>query len=386
MHVRKLCSLAIAFAAVVLAAHVACALGFQLGETKERLGLKYDLTVQDHGTGRVTVDLAIADEGRLKPLNSVDLVVPSQDGTGFVDLSLSLATRQVDGKLWTTVQLKKDLAERAEIQLKTSSLDGKKKAATWYYHTIPIAKYIKKIASAAQFAPAAPDDAQFDTAAVSVQTVGPPFQVSPVPPRVDLSYHVEGGDDEGRIFYQLLGVDRTQGFVFNSDREIPIKNGRRLKLLGMDPGKYRICRRKKVSIDHVAFAICLDEQFVELRAGETTHIRFVRDKGARIRGKVTWPPGAKLAGVLVWVRSGWAGGDCLDCRRIGADGRFVTERVPAGRYVLEVEAYRTLPRERLLESSPVGPDFILDATVDVPESGEVQVPDSALSMGKAGFK
>jgi hypothetical protein len=35
------------------------------------------------------------------------------------------------------------LAERAEIWLKTSSLDGKREALTWYYHAIPIAEYIK---------------------------------------------------------------------------------------------------------------------------------------------------------------------------------------------------------------------------------------------------
>jgi hypothetical protein len=39
--------------------------------------------------------------------------------------------------------LKRELAERAEIQLKTSSLDGKQQALTWYYHVIPIAEYLK---------------------------------------------------------------------------------------------------------------------------------------------------------------------------------------------------------------------------------------------------
>ena len=118
-------------------------MGFQLGETKEQLRLKYDVSSVDHGTGRVTVNLTIADEGRLKPLDSVDLVIPSNDGTGFVDLSLPLATRKVGGKLLASVHLKRELADRAEIQLRTSTLDGKKEALTWWYHVIPIAKYIK---------------------------------------------------------------------------------------------------------------------------------------------------------------------------------------------------------------------------------------------------
>ena len=143
MFVRKFCLPLIVFAALVLAANLAWALGFQLGETKEQLKLKYDVSLQDHGTGRVTVNLTIADHGRLKPLNSVDLVIPSKDGTGYVDLALSLATREVAGKEVVRVHLKRELAEQAEIHLKTSSLDGKQTPLTWYYHVIPIAEYIK---------------------------------------------------------------------------------------------------------------------------------------------------------------------------------------------------------------------------------------------------
>ena len=35
---------------------------------------------------------AIADEGKLKPLQSVQLAVPGQDGTGYFDLVVSLAS------------------------------------------------------------------------------------------------------------------------------------------------------------------------------------------------------------------------------------------------------------------------------------------------------
>jgi hypothetical protein len=141
MRTLRLSSLVLA--ALVLTADLAWAEGLGLGETKEQLNLKYDVSVVDHGTGRVTVNLTIADEGRLKPLDSVDLVVPSKDGTGFVDLALSLATREVDGKRSVSVHLKRELAERAEIHLRTSSLDGKQEPLTWYYHAIPIAEYIK---------------------------------------------------------------------------------------------------------------------------------------------------------------------------------------------------------------------------------------------------
>jgi len=147
MFMRTLRLSSMVFAAIVLAANRAWALGFRLGETKEQLKLDYEVSVVDHGTGRVTVTLTIADEGRLKPLRSVDLDFPSKDkhkdGGYMADLWLSLATKKVDGKLLVSVHLKRELAEQAEIHLKTGSLDGKREALTWYYHAIPIAKYMK---------------------------------------------------------------------------------------------------------------------------------------------------------------------------------------------------------------------------------------------------
>jgi hypothetical protein len=141
---RKFYSQSVAFTFIVLAANLAWGLGFRLSETKEQLKLKYDVSLVDHGNDRVSVTLTILDQGRLEPLDSVDFVIPSQDGTGFVDLVVSLATKKVDGKLSAQIELKKELAERAEIQLKTWSLDSKIEKRTWYYHSIPIAEYLKK--------------------------------------------------------------------------------------------------------------------------------------------------------------------------------------------------------------------------------------------------
>jgi hypothetical protein len=130
---------------MLLAANSVWALGFELGETKEQLKLQYDVAIADHGTGRVTVTVTIADEGRLAPLDrGVELVIPSQDGTGHVDLAVALERRKVDGKQEMRVQLTRELAERARIQLQTNTLDGKQSPLTWYYHAIPVAEYIKE--------------------------------------------------------------------------------------------------------------------------------------------------------------------------------------------------------------------------------------------------
>jgi hypothetical protein len=143
MSVKTYCLQSLLLVASVLAANSAWALGHGLGQTKEELKLDYEVVVKDHGTGRVSIELTIADLGRLGPLNSIQLVIPSKDGTGHVDLSLSLATSDTDGKLVARAHLIRGLAERAQIQLRTSALDGKQELLTWYYHTIPIAKHFK---------------------------------------------------------------------------------------------------------------------------------------------------------------------------------------------------------------------------------------------------
>lgn len=142
--------LIVALALTAIAApSLAWALGFELGESKEELKLKYDVSVTDHKTGRVTVVLKIKDYGRLKPVFAVDLSIPAQErhdgGRGhYMDMVVSLAHRKEDGKDVYRAHLLRKLAERASIDLKTGHLDGKQSPATWYYHSIPIAKYLKE--------------------------------------------------------------------------------------------------------------------------------------------------------------------------------------------------------------------------------------------------
>jgi hypothetical protein len=136
-------------AAVAWTAGRAWSISFGLGQSKEELKLKYELTVSDHGTGRVTVVLTLADAGRLKPVNAMELVIPMEEGSGSVDLSVPLATREVEGKREARVHLKKEWAKRAQIWLTTSTLDGKQLLMGGYYHVIPIAKYIKNAPAAA---------------------------------------------------------------------------------------------------------------------------------------------------------------------------------------------------------------------------------------------
>jgi hypothetical protein len=140
--------------AVVLAAGVfvwlsgrALGIGFILGESKEELKLKYDLAATDHGTGRVTAVFTLEDEGRLKPLDEVQLVIPGEvknaDGSRRADLVTAIDMKDAGGgKRVGRVHILRPLAERGEIWLNTHTLDGQLDLDTRLHHIIPLAKYL----------------------------------------------------------------------------------------------------------------------------------------------------------------------------------------------------------------------------------------------------
>ena len=135
-------------AALVIPASFALAEGFQLGESKEKLQLEYDVSVYDHDTGRVTITFSLEDEGRLKPIESIDLSIASKEkhlsGGYKSDLTISMATRKEGNKQVARVHIRKDWAARAEIQLKTGHLDGKQEALTCHYHSVPLKELVAR--------------------------------------------------------------------------------------------------------------------------------------------------------------------------------------------------------------------------------------------------
>ena len=144
--------LILAAAVVLWPAGRACGIGFVLGQTREELKLKYDVLVHDHGTGRVTIVFTLADEGRLEPLDAVQLVIPAQEkndhGGRWMDLVVSIEMTRIDGgkinggKRVGRIHIRKELAERAEIRLNTHTMDGKLDPLTRLHHVIPVKKFM----------------------------------------------------------------------------------------------------------------------------------------------------------------------------------------------------------------------------------------------------
>ena len=159
MRTLRLSAVLLVAIATVWAADRVWGVGFYLGQTKDELKLKYDVAVEEHSfdgkpTGRVTVIFTLSDEGRLKPLDEVQFVVPgkekTKDGGHWIDLAVSIDMTKTDrGIRVGRVHILKELAERAEIQLNTHTMDGKQDLLTRLHHVIPVAKYLANAPAAA---------------------------------------------------------------------------------------------------------------------------------------------------------------------------------------------------------------------------------------------
>ena len=138
-----------AVVALLSLADRAWGMGEILGQTKEELKLKYEVVVHELAGGRVTVEFTLADAGRLKPLDGVELMVPARekDASGGYSMDLVVPVELKagkDGKWVARIQLTRELAGRAEIWLTTYWFDGKQAVMTRYHHVIPVASYLKR--------------------------------------------------------------------------------------------------------------------------------------------------------------------------------------------------------------------------------------------------
>lgn len=206
----------------------------------------------------------------------------------------------------------------------------------------------------------------------------------PQPARVDVELDIEGAAKDSAVFYQLL-TEKTPGFGrLQSMRELSIANGGKLTLAALPPGKYQFCRNVMNRLPDMGVGAMLDREFIEIKAGETTSIRWVRDKGARLRGKVVLPAATEMSGVIVSVKAEKAVKDPFDghewqtiySSQVAAkDGMFLTERIAPGTYLVKADGYKKKKPEDHLSGrlGLTAPSHGASIKVEVPAEGELVV-------------
>jgi hypothetical protein len=149
----------LAVATLVLMADSAWAIRQGLGPSPDDWGLKYNVTVEDNDSDMVTVVFTVADDGRLKPIYSIDLVAFSKQTDGQGGRSYDANERielksTADGKRSGQAQIRKEFLDRAKIRLISLTFDGKRQPSGGVFYDIPVKKYLNNpTVSAPQAAP-----------------------------------------------------------------------------------------------------------------------------------------------------------------------------------------------------------------------------------------
>ncbi len=136
-------------AAIVLMSDRSWAIRHGLAPSKDEWKLKYDVAVEDTGSDTLTIVFTLADEGRLKPIYSIDLVAFSkqtdnQGGRSYDVMEPIKLKPTQDGKRAGKVQLRKEFVDRAKIRIITLTVDGQRQPSGGVFYDIPIAKYLNK--------------------------------------------------------------------------------------------------------------------------------------------------------------------------------------------------------------------------------------------------
>jgi hypothetical protein len=217
----------------------------------------------------------------------------------------------------------------------------------------------------------------------------------PSPTRVEISYDIEGSDEEASVFLQSVmhEVDAWKGFEII--RHISVPNQGRVEITSLPPGRYQFARSRSLRHGNIGRGLFLDRQFVEVVTDKTTPVSFVRPTGTRLKGSVEWDEATKLTGVILSVRKAASPDDppserhfppLFDARLlrvsssgekqekfeiVGHRGLFLTERIPPGTYEVHAEGYAPLTPQQEFRTGIIGPTLTAQTTVTVPESGAV---------------
>lgn len=235
--------------------------------------------------------------------------------------------------------------------------------------------------------------ASFDAWPAAIPANGDMTIRLPAPARVDIELAIDGADKESLIFYQLLTEGRTEfaGLRVRIEREVKMANPGKLSLAALPPGRYQLCRNVTNHLGEIGIVGMLEREFFELKPGDTKPIHFVRDKGARVRGKVTWPAETKLMGTVIYVQAEKAVKSPFDnhewtttyaSQTAAADGTFQTERVAPGKYLLVAHAYTPLTPEQRFTTGFIGPSHRAEMKIEVAAEGELVVEDLQLKPGR----
>lgn len=143
----------LAVAAVLLVAQTSWAIRQGLNPNPAEWKLVYDVAVEEVDSDNLLVEFTVADEGRLKPFYSIDMVSMSKQtdpqGGRAYDMNEPIKLEPTaDGKRVGKVQVPKRFADRAKIRIISLHVDGRRQPSGGVFFDIPVIKHWKNAPAA----------------------------------------------------------------------------------------------------------------------------------------------------------------------------------------------------------------------------------------------
>ena len=230
----------------------------------------------------------------------------------------------------------------------------------------------------------------------------PPYVIQlPEPGTLSIRYNIEGADNEGQVFYQLLSNETKAFHRLYTSNTLKIPNGEGMILRNLPPATYQITRYRLVRTGMMGMGRMLDRQRIKIESGKTTTVRFIRPDGQRVSGVVLGLKDTNVNEALIRVIPERKPGKEnptdrlfmdieLDARATNGEGRFTTEKLPPGRYEVLADVYVPLTGAARFSTGIPRPRYVGTAKLTVPESGDVAPIEITLkdtqAKDKAGVK
>ena len=228
---------------------------------------------------------------------------------------------------------------------------------------------------------------------IAMQRKKPQADATPKTSRIVVSYNIQDAEPQSRIYVQDINGKGDIGTeVVGLSKFNRLQNGGTLTLQDLDPGDYQVARYRQVEIGQVGLSrihtgLYLDRRQFKLQAGETKSIEFMRPNGKPVSGRVEGLKKLGLDEVIVCVCSENATDPeslssldvtIYDARHSDVEGRFTTERLSPGNYVILVEAYAPFKQEDLANTGIPVPRYVGTTKITVPETGDAPAADVTL--------
>jgi hypothetical protein len=153
----RLATATLVVAVTLLMSDRSIAIYYGLGASKDDWGMKYDVVVNEDDRDTVSVVFTVADEGRLKPFDLIELIAfnkeTDEQGGHSYDVKTPIVLKKTkDGRLVGQAEMPKQFLDRAQIRILTRTLDSKPQSGLSYYE-IRIKKPLNKTPATASSSP-----------------------------------------------------------------------------------------------------------------------------------------------------------------------------------------------------------------------------------------